>query len=116
MTEEWKYMEEAIAIGSQRAYLDSCSAICHNCRWLDVYYELGCTQSVYPVDDKCILYTHQSNYKRFKLFGYDFHYLFWQAKVWFCEKVLRIKRNYIGSWKQWEYEDNLDWYDEWEDE
>lgn len=111
MTEEWEY--EAVAIQSQRDYLNSCPAICRKCRWLDTYYELGCTQLVYPnANNKCILYTHHNNYKRFKLFGYDFHYRLWQLKVWFCEKVLRMKRNHVGSWKQWEYEDNPDWIDD----
>ena len=112
MTEEWEYMEEYMSTTHQKNYLDTCPAICCKCRWLDAYYEFGCTQLAYPVDGKCTLYTHQSNYKRFKLFGYDFHYQLWQLKVWFCERVLRTKRNHVGSWKQWEYKDNYEWEDE----
>lgn len=112
MTEEWEYMEEAIAATRQKSYLDSCPAICRKCRWLDAYYEFGCTQLAYPdAKDNCILYTHHGNYKRFKLFGHDFHYQLWQLKVWLCEKVLRMKRNHVGSWKQWEDNEwqNTEW-------
>lgn len=110
MTEEWEYIEEAIAYQQAKEYLNSCPTICRNCRWLDSYYELGCTQLAYPVGNKCVLYTHRKWFKLLWLWKkYDLHYFLWQAKVWFCENVLRMKRNMVGSWKQWEYYDDSNW-------
>lgn len=116
MTEEWEYYEEAIAIQAEKNWLNSCPVICHTCRWFDSYYRAGCTQLAYPdAQDRCILYAYHANYKRFNWFGKDFHYRLWQVKVWFFEKVLRQKANYIGSWRQWEYEDNPEWVDDEDD-
>lgn len=103
MSEDWEYTDEAIQAQSDRDYLDSCPAICHNCRWLDSYYRFGCTQQVYPVNGKCYMHTDHKWFKRLWLGKkLDLHYLLWQAKVWFCEKVLRMRRNVVGSWRQWE--------------
>lgn len=105
MTEEWEYWEEAIAASQEKSYLDSCPAICRTCRWLDNYYQFGCTQQIYPVTDgSCYMYINHKLFKPLWLWRkYDLSYLLWQAKVWFCEKVLRLKPNRVGSWKQWGY-------------
>lgn len=109
MSEEWEYVIEETEARSQQNYLNSCPVICRNCRWLDVYYRFGCTQLAYPdAADRCILYTHQANYRRFKWFGVDMHHRFWQARVWFQEKVLRQRRNHVGSWRQWELDEDVD--------
>lgn len=111
MTEQWEYEQEAIEHLSQQNYLNSCPVICRTCRWLDVYYELGCVYGCYPNEDRCILFTNHLNYHRFKWFSKDLHYLFWQFRVWFQEKILKQRRNHIGSWQQWEYtEDTEDEY------
>lgn len=110
MTEEWEYEEEAIVIQQQNDWLSSCPTICHSCRWLDSYYQFGCTQLAYPnTKNRCILYTHHRWFKRLWLFKkWDLHYRLWQLKVWFYQKVLRRKPNYVGSWRQWEYSDDYE--------
>src|SRR6185503_19568881 len=114
MTEEWEYEEEELHHLNQRSYLDSCPPICRNCRWLDWYYELGCTQMAYPVDDKCVLYTHTDHFKRFRVMGYDLHYKWWQLRTWLYSLV-GLKPNIVGSWRQWEYSEDCE-SDLWDDE
>lgn len=109
MTEEWEYIEESIAAANRKSYLDSCPAVCRNCRFLDWYYEFGCTQHVYPVNDKCYLF---ANHKWFKpLFlrqKWDIQYKLWRVKVWFFEKILRIQRNSVVWMHPSFYDNDLD--------
>lgn len=111
MTEEWEYMEEAIAEQSKKDYINSCPVCCLKCRWLDTYYETGCTMNLYPVNNKCLGYTNEKNYKRFKWFGHDLNWQWWKLKMWLLKK-LGFEPNYVGSWRQWEYSENYQDYDE----
>ena len=101
-----EFQEAEQEYNDRKAYLDSCPAICRNCRWLDWYYELGCTQMAYPVDGKCVLYTHTDNFKRFRVLGYDLHYYWWQLRTWLYS-LIDVKANIVGSWRQWDYTDYM---------
>lgn len=110
MSEEWEYIEEAIAVNQQDEWLDSCPPICRDCRWLDSYYQMGCTQLAYPdAKNHCVFYTNHKWFRRLWLFKkWDLHYSFWLVKVLILWKVLRQQPNIVGSWRQWEYEDYND--------
>lgn len=97
-------------------YIATCPTICQKCRWLDWYYEFGCSQMAYPdAKNKCILYTHQKNFKRFRIWGYDLNYKYWQVKVWLL-KLVGKRANIVGSWKQWEVPDEDDGFGMYGDE
>ena len=114
MSEEWE--EASLA----KQYLDSCPSICRNCRWLDWYYEMGCSQMAYPVEGKCMLYTHQRWFKMLLFFeghknyigkqrGVDVHYHLWRFRTWLYS-FIGLKPNIVGSWRQWEYtKEDHDW-------
>jgi hypothetical protein len=92
------------------------------------------TQQAYPVDGRCVLYTHGDHFKRFLLFqryggyqldtryfkvnielklrGFDLHYKWWQLRTWLYS-LIGLKPNIVGSWRQLEA---VDTYFEWEDD
>lgn len=88
------YVDEAIEHDRKQTYFNSQPKICQKCRWMDWYYEFGCTQQVYPIEDKCYMFANHKLFKPLFWFNqFDIHYQLWKVKIWLCEKVINKKRN-----------------------